>query len=164
MRNPNLRINAVAAAALAALAILGFIALPAFAGLKVNINIGGPGVVWQHRPPMVMMPGTRTYWARDYSNADVYQSGSWWYCLRGDNWYRSSSYRGPWNGVSMGVVPNEIVSAPVSYRHMSRPGPASPERGPGQSPGLHRGNSGNPGHPGNSGNKGNRGNNGGPGR
>jgi hypothetical protein len=164
MRHPNLRLNAIAAAALAALAILGFIVPSALgaASVRVNINLGGPGVEWRQRPSTVMLPGTRVSWVREYSDADVYQSGSSWYCYRGGNWYRSRNYRGPWGGVSVNLVPREISYAPANYHHFDHGNGMNGRRDQGQRPGNSGDNRDNRNYRGNGGNRGNQGN-GGPG-
>ena len=120
MRQPNLRLNAAAAAALAALAFLGFIALPALAAthVDVNLNLGGPGIVWTHAPRMILVPGTQVYWVSDYAGVDVYRQGPWWYCYRDGGWYRSGAYRGPWVSVNLDLIPRPVVYVPERYHHL----------------------------------------------
>ena len=182
MKILNLRLNAVAAAALAALAILGFIALPAAGATSVslNVNLGGPGVVWHQRPHMLLVPGTQISWYQDFSGADVYQDGSWWYCYRDGRWYRSSGYQGPWSDVDMNTVPQRILYVPARYHHFDHGSAMGAQRGQASRPVAGRslpgnrskhGSIGNPGRPGNQGgpghqmspgNSGTRGNSGGP--
>jgi len=119
MRHPFNRFKAGAMTALAAFAVMGFMAESAIAetSIKVDVNLGGPGVTWRRRPATVIVPGTRTRWVRDYSDADVYQYGDSWYCYRGGNWYQSSRYRGPWLQLDVDAVPQQVYYSPGNYHH-----------------------------------------------
>ena len=161
--NPlKLRLNFAATAALAALVLLGFIAVPALArtSVSVNLNIGGPGVEWNQPPPMVVVPGTRVSWVQGYADADVYEYGSLWYCYRGGRWYRSAGYRGPWVVVGGGSVPRDITGVRGGYHHFDHGVVAGSARGHGRRGGFRRDPIGGPsqrGHHGMSGNLGNTG-------
>jgi hypothetical protein len=110
------------AALLAALGLLGFLALPAAAHTDVHIsfNVGGgpppPHVVFEGRPGLVRVPRSSVYYVADYAPYDVYRYGPAWYACRDGIWFRASSWRGPW--VEEHTIPYDVVYAPAGYAHL----------------------------------------------
>lgn len=67
-------------------------------------------------PRMRIIPDTDVYYIRDASNYDVYQfEGTWYLNDRGD-WYRASSWRGPFVRMESNGLPVEIATVPAGYR------------------------------------------------
>ena len=83
----------------------------------------GPDITISTEPRMVVIPGasgTRVYYARDFSNGDLYRVGTTWYLYRDSRWYSSTAYSGPWNTMTSGQVPVYVVRVPSAYAHYPR--------------------------------------------
>jgi len=102
----------LAGAAIAA--AIGF-SKPARAEVSVNINIGPPPIVVAEPPALVMIPQTQVYFVPD-PHIDVFFYGGYWWSPRGDRWYRSRAYNGPWGVIERGRVPRSVVYMPRDYR------------------------------------------------
>jgi hypothetical protein len=93
----------------------------AFARTDVSVSLSfgdryrGPDLYWHDEPRIVLVPGTRVYYVRDY-DYDVYRYGRFWYYNYDGGWYRSRSYRGPWIYVGYQSVPRQISYVPPRYR------------------------------------------------
>ncbi len=93
----------------------------AFARTSVSVDLHfgdryrGPDVVFYEEPDIVVVPGTRVYYVRDY-DYDIYRCGRYWYYNYDGGWYRSRSYRGPWIYVGYRSVPRQISYVPHRYR------------------------------------------------
>jgi hypothetical protein len=122
-----MRLQLIAAAALAAMISLGFLVSTAGARTNVDINVGIGGPVFRGpaEPRVVILPGTDAYYVPDYADADVYRDGPWWYCFHEGVWLRAPGYRGPWRRVGYRVVPRVIYGAPVGFRHWERGHPGN---------------------------------------
>jgi hypothetical protein len=91
---------------------------PAVALAQVSIGIAVPGVSiginLPTYPALVRVPGYPVYYdPRSTSNYFFYDGQYWVY--RGDNWYASSWYNGPWTGVHPEAVPLYVLRVPVRY-------------------------------------------------
>jgi len=102
----------LAGAAIAA--ALGF-SEPARAGVSVNINLGPPPIVVAEPPALVMIPQSQVYFVPD-PHIDVFFFGGYWWSPRGERWYRSRAYNGPWGVIERGRVPRAVVYMPRDYR------------------------------------------------
>lgn len=100
----------------AVLLLLGLMAGNVAAEVNLSINIGPPVVV---APPaaMVMVPGTSVYFAPGF-DVDIFFYGGYWWSPRGDRWYRSSDYGGPWHMVRRSSVPRAVYRVPGDYRQV----------------------------------------------
>jgi hypothetical protein len=98
----------------AIVAAIGF-SKPARAEVSVNINIGPPPIVVAEPPGLVMIPQTQVYFVPD-PHIDVFFYGGYWWSPRGDRWYRSRAYNGPWGVIERGRVPRSVVYMPRDYR------------------------------------------------
>lgn len=104
---------------------------PVSAGVSADINIRvgdrrpAPVVVFEREPDVVLVPRSRVYYV-EHDNYDLYRYGRYWYINDGGFWFRASSYRGPFVGISVGRVPRSIVVVPARYRRH----PAHPHGGP----------------------------------
>lgn len=109
------RFSSVAVSAV--LAVLFLFSLPgsATAEINVNLNIGPPPVVVVEPPEVVLIPGAGVYFVPDGGANLFFHAGFWW-SPRGDRWYRSRVYNGPWVVVERRVVPVEVVRVPGDYR------------------------------------------------
>lgn len=97
------------------------------ADVSINLRIGdpyrGPRLVFQDEPDVVLVPGTRVYYIRDY-DYDIYRYGSYWYYNYGGSWYRARRYSGPFTYVGYRSVPRAVTYVPARYRkHWRDDGP-----------------------------------------
>jgi len=113
--------------------------------VSVDIRIGdpyrGPRIVFQREPDIVVVPGTRVYYVRDY-DYDLYRYGGFWYYNYDGGWYRARRYNGPFVYIGYRSVPREIAYVPVRYRRHWRAydsGPRRYYREERRDQGLHRG-------------------------
>ncbi|HEY6838438.1 MAG TPA: hypothetical protein VI389_06825 [Geobacteraceae bacterium] len=88
---------------------------PATAGVNVNINIGPPPIVIPEPPEVVLVPRTGIYFVPGLEFDVFFYNGYWW-SPRGDRWYRSRAYNGPWGIVERRYVPAPVVRVPRDYR------------------------------------------------
>lgn len=87
--------------------------------VSVDLHIGapyhGPRLVFEDEPDVVVVPGTRVYYVRDY-DYDLYRYGSYWYYNYDGGWYRARRYNGPFTYVGYRAVPHAVSYVPVRYR------------------------------------------------
>ena len=97
----------------------------AHADVSINLRIGdpyrGPQLVFQDEPDVVVVPGSRVYYVRDY-DYDLYRYGSYWYYTYDGGWYRARRYNGPFTYVGYRSVPRAVTYVPVRYRRHWRGG------------------------------------------
>ncbi|HMI32357.1 MAG TPA: hypothetical protein VK527_11525 [Candidatus Limnocylindrales bacterium] len=89
-------------------------------GASITLRIGqrynGPDLGFYDEPEVVAVPGGRgVYYVRDANN-DVYRYSNNWYLNYNGDWYRASSYNGPWVFVGYRSVPRDVYSVPTQYR------------------------------------------------
>jgi hypothetical protein len=87
----------------------------ALAEVNLNINIGPPHVVVAEPAKVVLIPGSGVYFVPDAGPDLFFYAGFWW-SPRGDRWYRSKIYNGPWVVVDRRNVPVKVVRVPRDYR------------------------------------------------
>jgi len=85
------------------------------AQVNVNINLGPPPIVVAEPPAVVMVPQSRVYFVPD-PHVEVFFYGGYWWSPRGEGWYRSRAYKGPWAVVERTRVPRAVVYMPRDYR------------------------------------------------
>jgi hypothetical protein len=83
--------------------------------VNLNINIGSPPVVVAEPAEVVLIPGSGVYFVADAGPDLFFHEGFWW-SHRGDRWFRSRVYSGPWIGVERRYVPVQVVRVPRDYR------------------------------------------------
>ena len=84
--------------------------------LRIGDRYRGPNLGFYDMPNMIRVPGRGgLYYVQD-SDHDVYRYGNYWYFNYNGDWYRSSSYRGPWIFVGYRSVPRDVYSVPTQYR------------------------------------------------
>src|SRR3989442_551878 len=83
--------------------------------LRIGDRYRGPNLGFYDMPNMIRVPGSRAYYVQD-SDYDVYRAGNTWYMNYNGDWYRASSYRGPWIFVGYRSVPREVLTVPSDYR------------------------------------------------
>jgi len=97
--------------------------------VSVDLHIGqpyhGPRLVFEDEPDVVIVPGTRVYYVRDY-DYDLYRYGSYWYYNYDGGWYRARRYNGPFTYVGFRAVPRAVTVVPVRYRRHCRDADAPP--------------------------------------
>ena len=106
--------SAIVFAVLAAVLLSG---LPdsASADFNVNVNIGPPPVVVAEPAAVVLIPSIGVYFVPN-GDVDLFFYAGYWWSPRGDRWYRSRVYHGPWVVVKRRIVPVEVVRVPRDYR------------------------------------------------
>jgi hypothetical protein len=104
-----------------ALTIAAFLAAaPVFdaaAEVRVNVNLGPPPVVVAEPPSMVLVPGSDVYFVPEVDYDVFFYNGFWW-SPRGDRWYRSRAYGGPWRVVPRRIIPPPVYGVPRDYRRV----------------------------------------------
>lgn len=88
----------------------------ALAEVQFNISVGPPPIVAAAPPELVMIPGTGVYFVPQ-PGVDIFFYNGWWWSPRGDRWYRSKAYNGPWGGIGRRSVPGPVAGVPRDYRH-----------------------------------------------
>lgn len=87
--------------------------------VSINLRVGdpyrGPRLAFRDEPDIVVVPGTRVYYVRDY-DYDIYRYGSYWYYNYDGGWYRARRYGGPYVYIGYQSVPRAVVYVPVKYR------------------------------------------------
>jgi hypothetical protein len=81
----------------------------------VSINIGPPPIVVAEPPEVVMVPRSNVYFVPSV-RFDVFFHDGYWWSPRGDGWYRSRAYNGPWRIIERRHVPGPVVRVPREYR------------------------------------------------
>ena len=64
---------------------------------------------------MVMIPDSRVYFVPNLS-FDLFFYNNYWWSQRGNNWYRSNNYNGPWGSIEQRSVPAPVYQVPKDYR------------------------------------------------
>jgi hypothetical protein len=67
-------------------------------------------------PRMRIIPDTDVYYIRDASEYDVYQFEGTWYLNDNSEWFRASSWRGPFVSIRPVDIPIQIATVPAGYR------------------------------------------------
>jgi len=84
--------------------------------LRIGSRYSGPSIEFSTEPQVVEVPGTSgVYYVQDSDN-DIYRYGNNWYMNYNGDWYRASSYNGPWVFVGYRSVPRDVYSVPSTYR------------------------------------------------
>jgi len=87
---------------------------PALAQVSLHIDIGLPVA-----PPLVTI-GPRIQVVEGFAD-EVFFSGGWYWCRRGDGWYRARRPRDRFAFVEVRRVPRELIVLPAGhYRHWHR--------------------------------------------
>jgi len=85
---------------------------------QVSIGVALPGVSIGINvpvyPQLVPVPGYPVYYAPQLGANYFFYDGMYW-VYRGDDWYTSSWYNGPWGRVRPEVVPVFLLRVPVRY-------------------------------------------------
>ena len=92
------------------------LATSATASVSVGINLPGVsiGVNQPVFPELVAVPGYPVYYAPQMNANFFFYDGMYW-VYRGDNWYASAWYNGPWDYVEPVYVPLYVLRIPVAY-------------------------------------------------
>ena len=99
----------------AVIAAAGGVSEPARAEVSVNINLGPPPIVVAEPPAIVMIPQSQVHFVPD-PHIDVFFYGGYWWSPRGERWYRSRAYNGPWGVIERHRVPRSVLYVPRDYR------------------------------------------------
>lgn len=87
----------------------------ALAEVSVNINIGPPLITVAAPPEVVMIPGLQVFFVPQLEFDVFFYNGYWW-SPRGNRWYRSRAYNGPWVVRDRRYVPAPVYRVPKDYR------------------------------------------------
>jgi hypothetical protein len=94
------------------------------AEVSIGIGIGVPnlsiGINFSSLPELVPVPDYPVYYAPQVNANFFFYDGMYW-VLRGNNWYASSWYNGPWGLVDPSAVPAYILRVPVRYYRQPPP-------------------------------------------
>lgn len=111
--------NIVAAACTIIIGVMVVFAAPPTAHARVdvgvNINIGPPPIVVAEPPEVVLVPRSRVYFVPNLEFDVFFHDGYWW-SPRGDRWYRSRDYKGPWRTIERRYIPTSVIRVPRDYR------------------------------------------------
>lgn len=107
------------------LVMLSMLLLPAAsAQADVSVRIGIPGISIGINVPayprLVRVPGHPVYYDPGINLNLFFYDGLYW-VLRGDDWYVSSWYNGPWDWVDPYDVPLYVLRVPVRYYRVPPP-------------------------------------------
>jgi hypothetical protein len=94
---------------------LSFLPDNVLAEVNLNINIGSPPVVVAEPAEVVLMSESGVYFVADTGPDLFFYAGFWW-SPRGNRWYRSRVYNGPWVVVGHHNVPVQVIRVPRDYR------------------------------------------------
>ncbi len=86
-----------------------------------NVRVGDPytGSVldFDVAPRMSLIPNSRVYYVNDNNfSGDLYRVGGYWYYVDDGNWFRASSWRGPFLNIRETNVPVDVYRIPGRYR------------------------------------------------
>jgi hypothetical protein len=89
--------------------------------VSASVRIGDPypgsTLDFDVAPRMAVIPGTRVYYVNDNNfSGDLYRVGGYWYYVDDGNWYRASSWRGPFLNIRETNVPVDVYRIPGRYR------------------------------------------------
>lgn len=93
-------------------------------GFQVGISGGSPPppVVFRSEPRTVVVDNVYVV-DDDRCDDDVFRADNVWWRLRGDYWYRATSWRGPWIAVDVRRVPERVLVVPARHwKHHPRRG------------------------------------------
>jgi hypothetical protein len=92
---------------------------------RMVVGYGGRyrgSVIFDREPRMPIIPGTDVYYMRDESDYDLYRYGNAWYLVDNGDWYRATSWRGPFIRIRRSAVPEAVYRIPSGYRKTWVPG------------------------------------------
>lgn len=101
-----------------AISILG---MPALTNAQqVTFRVGdayrGTALTFSTAPRMVRIQDTPVYTVRGENDRNLYRYGNTWYYIEDGNWYRASSWQGPFVYVRGSMVPEAVLTLPTTYR------------------------------------------------
>jgi hypothetical protein len=108
------------------LSLVVAIALPlgvaaADTGVSFQLQLGdryrGPSLGFYSEPNVVAVPGRSGVYYVQGSDQDLYRYNNTWYMNYNGDWYRASSYNGPFTFVGYRSVPQPVYTVPTDYRH-----------------------------------------------
>ncbi|MBU1053142.1 MAG: hypothetical protein KKC46_04835 [Proteobacteria bacterium] len=96
------------------------------AGFVLNVSAQGPSVdvhislpppprIFIKPPEILVIPGSPVVVA-PHPEVDIFFYGDYWWSPRGDRWYRSNKYDGPWKEMKHRYVPEYVRGVPRNYR------------------------------------------------
>jgi len=88
-----------------------------YTSVRVGDPYVGSSLDFDVAPRMAMIPNTRVYYVNDNNfSGDLYRVGGYWYYVDNGNWYRASSWRGPFLNIQQSNVPVDVYQIPSRYR------------------------------------------------
>ncbi|RPJ15601.1 MAG: hypothetical protein EHM30_08410 [Desulfobacteraceae bacterium] len=88
------------------------------AGPHISINIPlppPPPFLFPSPPEVIVVPRSQVVIA-PHPEVDIFFYDDYWWSPRGDRWFRSRHYNGPWHIISLHYVPAHIRGVPRDYR------------------------------------------------
>ena len=86
------------------------------------------GRTFNRKPEMAYVPGSSVRFATRVSGFDLYRLHGTWYLVDDGQWFRSTTWRGPFLTIRTRSVPRDILNLPTSYRHNWSNAPAMYQR------------------------------------
>jgi len=83
---------------------------------RVGDTYRGTQLTFSTAPRMVRIQDTPVYTVRGENDRNLYRYGNTWYYIEDGNWYRASSWQGPFVYVRSSMVPEAILTIPTTYR------------------------------------------------
>ena len=103
--------------------LMAVFAFSLLAGCAMTMFPTGEDLSWYGGPPpiraaapleLVVIPGTRVYFVPGLS-FDIFFYNDYWWSPRGNHWYGSKAYNGPWGIVEQRYVPAPVHRVPNDY-------------------------------------------------
>lgn len=83
--------------------------------VDVHISLPPPPRIFIKPPEILVIPGSPVVVA-PHPEVDIFFYGDYWWSPRGDRWYRSKKYDGPWKEMKHRYVPEHVRGVPRNYR------------------------------------------------
>lgn len=99
---------------------VGFIKDASADGPSIDIHLPlplppPPPQIFVRPPEMIIIPGSPVFVA-PHPDVDIFFYGDYWWSPRGDHWYRSRDYNGPWREMDRRYIPPPVFAFPRDYR------------------------------------------------
>lgn len=98
----------------------GFVKEVSAGGPSIDIHIPLPHLpppprIFIKPPEIIVIPGSPVFVA-PHPDVDIFFYDDYWWSPRGDRWYRSREYNGPWREMDHRYIPDYVRGAPRDYR------------------------------------------------
>jgi hypothetical protein len=92
--------------------------------VSAEVTIAAPTIQFEVAPPLVFVgPGVQVVEGYD---EEIFFTGGWYWCRRGDVWFRTHDYHGGWIVAPRRYVPARIMRVPPGHYRNYYPNPGRP--------------------------------------